>query len=237
MYEQSPLDVMIDERVPQGLGGRWYGVYPAQVREIVDPEDMGRAKVSLPWCADGGDQQYEVWARVATMMAGNNRGSWFMPDVDDEVLVVFEAGDPTRPYIIGALWNGQDAPPVSMEEANNVKTLRSRNGVQVTLNDEDGQETLKLETPGGHTITMTDGETAIRLEDSNGNTIRMESSGITIDASGTTIELNTGGVTITASRVTVNAGTSVFNGLLRANTVQTDTIIAATYVPGAGNVW
>jgi hypothetical protein len=124
-----------------------------------------------------------------------------------------------------------------MEEANNVKTLRSRNGVQVTLNDEDGQETLKLETPGGHTITMTDGETAIRLEDSNGNTIRMESSGITIDASGTTIELNTGGVTITASRVTVNAGTSVFNGLLRANTVQTDTIIAATYVPGAGNVW
>ena len=63
-------------------------------------------KVTLPWSPDTGSERYEAWARLATLMGGNNRGSWFIPDVDDEVLVVFEGGDPRRPYVIGGLWNG-----------------------------------------------------------------------------------------------------------------------------------
>ena len=84
-------------------------------------------------------------------MAGNNRGAWFIPDVDDEVLVAFEAGDARRPYVIGAIWNGKDAPPESMDDSgnNDRKVLRSRNGVKVTLDDQDGKEQLILETPGG----------------------------------------------------------------------------------------
>jgi uncharacterized protein involved in type VI secretion and phage assembly len=237
MYDMAPLDALIDERISEGLGGHWYGVYPALVEDIVDPDAMARIKISLPWCPDAGGEMYAVWARLATMMAGNNRGSWFLPDEGDEVLVMFEAGDPQRPYIIGALWNGQDSPPESAEQSNNKKVLRSRNGVKITMDDADGSENLILETPGGHTLTMTDGETAIRIEDSSGNTVRMETSGITVDANGTTIELNASGVTISASMLTVNAGTSVFNGLVRATTVQCDTIIASTYTPGAGNVW
>ena len=238
MVELSPQDALIDERIPQGLGGRWYGVYPALVENIVDPESMGRIQISLPWCPDSNDGQYLVWARLATMMAGNDRGSWFIPDVGDEVLVMFEAGDPVRPYVVGALWNGQDAPPVAAEDANNKKVLRSRNGVQVTLDDEDGQENLILETPGGHTMTMTDGETAVRVEDSSGNTIRMETNGITIDANGTKIELTASGVTITGPMLTVNTGTCIIeSGITQAKTIRCDTIIASTYVPGAGNVW
>ena len=72
---------------------------------------------------------YEAWARLATLMAGAGRGTWFVPEVDDEVLAVFEGGDPHRPYVIGALWNGQDAPPETMGSNNDIRAIHSRNGV------------------------------------------------------------------------------------------------------------
>jgi uncharacterized protein involved in type VI secretion and phage assembly len=134
-------------------------VYPALVTVIADPDGQGRVKITLPWAPDPGGGQYSAWARLATLMGGNNRGSWFIPDVDDEVLVAFEGGDPRRPYVVGGLWNGSDAPPESMDSAgrNSLKVLRSRNGVKVTLDDSDGQEQLVLETPGGQKITLKDG--------------------------------------------------------------------------------
>ena len=97
--------MIVDARLPVGLGGRWYSVYPALVIDIKDPEGQGRVKITLPWSPDTGSARYEAWARLATFMGGNNRGSWFIPDVNDEVLVVFEGGDPRRPYVIGGLWN------------------------------------------------------------------------------------------------------------------------------------
>ena len=119
MLEQTPLEMLVDSRVPTGLGGRWYGVYPALVSDLKDPDGQGRVLVTLPWSPDMGNSRYEAWARLATLMAGNNRGSWFIPDVNDEVLIVFEGGDPRRPYVIGGLWNGSDKPPESMDGAGN----------------------------------------------------------------------------------------------------------------------
>ena len=111
MVEQTALEMMVNARVPEGLGGHWYGVYPALVVDIADPDGQGRVKVTLPWSPDAGGSRYEAWARLATLMAGNNRGSWFIPDVDDEVLVAFEGGDPRRPYVVGGLWNGRTGRP------------------------------------------------------------------------------------------------------------------------------
>src|SRR5438067_496280 len=177
--EQTPLEMMLDARLPTGLGGCWYGVYPALVKDIKDPDGLGRVKVALPWSPDPEGGSYEVWARLATLMGGNNRGSWFVPDVNDEVLLVFEGGDPRRPYVIGGLWNGKDAPPQSMDSAgnNNLKVLRSRNGVKITLDDSDGQETMILETPGGQKVTLKDGPGSVEVVDSNGNSIKMQASG------------------------------------------------------------
>src|SRR5215470_7804280 len=129
MLTDTRLDASIESRVPHGLGGHWYGLYPALVSDIKDPDNIGRVKVTLPWSPDTGSDRYEVWARVATLMGGNNRGSWFIPDVNDEVLVAFEGGDPRRPYVLGGLWNGNDSPPESMDGGgqNNKKVLRSRN--------------------------------------------------------------------------------------------------------------
>jgi uncharacterized protein involved in type VI secretion and phage assembly len=224
------------ERGAQGLGGRFYGVMPALVTNVRDPDGSGRIEISLPSLF--GDSDYRCWARQATLFAGNDRGSWFLPDVGDEVLVAFEQGDPSRPYILGGLWNGRDAPPdtADSDDKTDRKVLRSRNGVKVTLDDTDGQEKLIMETPGGQSITLKDGPGAIEIVDSNGNSVKLESAGVTIDAA-SKVSVSAATVSISAGTVTVDAGMSTFSGVVRADTVIATTVVGTTYTPGAGNIW
>jgi uncharacterized protein involved in type VI secretion and phage assembly len=239
MPEKTTIEMTIDARVPGGLGGRWYGVFPALVSDINDPEGQGRVRVTLPWSPDTGGASYDTWARLATFMGGNNRGSWFIPDVGDEVLVTFEAGDPRRPYVIGGLWNGRDAPPQSMDGAgrNDLKVLRSRNGVKVTLDDTSGQEKLILETPGGQKLTLKDGPGTVEVVDSNGNSIKMEPSGITVNAAAKVTITAGAQVEVNAGMVTVNAAMSKFSGVVQCDTMIATTVVGTSYTPGAGNIW
>lgn len=238
LVDLPPSEQQLHERVPTGWGGRWYGVLPALVTDVKDPDNQGRVKVTLPWSVDAKGARYEGWARLATMMGGNNRGSWFVPDVDDEVLVAFEHGDPRRPYVLGGLWNGRDRAPESMDGAGNNyrKVLRSRNGVKVTLDDQDGQEKLVLETPGGQRLTLKDGPGAVEIVDSNGNSVKLETSGITITA-GAKVTVNAGQVAVSAGMVTVDAGMSRFSGVVQCDTLISNSVVSASYTPGAGNVW
>jgi uncharacterized protein involved in type VI secretion and phage assembly len=238
VIDLPPFEQQLHERVPSGWGGRWYGVLPALVTDIKDPDNQGRVKVTLPWSPDAQGARYEGWARLATLFGGNNRGSWFVPDVDDEVLVAFEHGDPRRPYVLGGLWNGRDAAPESMDGAGNnyKKVLCSRNGVKLTLDDQDGQEKLILETPGGQKVTLKDGPGALTIEDSNGNSVKLESAGITVTASAK-VTVNASQVAVSAGMVTVDAGMSKFSGVVKADTVICNSIISASYTPGAGNIW
>jgi uncharacterized protein involved in type VI secretion and phage assembly len=237
-YDKSPLEMLLESRSHYGLGGRWFGIYPALVSDIRDPDGSGRVKVTLPWSPDTSSDRYEAWARVATLMGGNNRGSWFIPDVNDEVLVAFEAGDPRRPYVLGGLWNGSDKPPQSMDGSgqNNVKVLRSRNGVKVTLDDTTGKETFIAETPGGQKITLQDGPGSVEIADSNGNSVKFQASGITVNTSAT-LTITASMLQVSASLVTVNAGMSTFSGVVQADTVISNSVVSASYTPGAGNIW
>ena len=237
------MDLLIREielaRAPRGYGGRFYGAYPAVVRDVKDPDGLGRVKVALPWSPDGSGGSYEAWARVATLMAGRNRGSWFVPDVDDEVLVVFMAGDVRQPAVVGGMWNGVDTPPAQMDGGgqNYIKALRSRNGVKITLDDHDGQEQLILETPGGQKVTLKDGPGQIELQDSNGNSVKLETAGVTVTTSAK-VTVNAGAaVEINAATVTVNAAMATFSGVVQATTVIATSVVGTTYTPGAGNIW
>lgn len=237
-----PLDILdrasaqIHERQADGWGGRWYGVAPATVSDLQDPDDQGRVKVKLPWSPDNSGAGYEMWARMSTLFAGNGSGSWFIPDVGDEVLIAFEHGDPRRPYVLGGLWNGKDKPPHSMASGNAIKQICTRSGVKVTLDDSDGQETLKLETPGGQKLTMKDGPGNISIEDSNGNSMKFETAGVTITAAAK-VTVNAAQVAVSAGLVKVDAGMSIFSGVVKCDTLISNTVISATYTPGAGNIW
>lgn len=232
----EPLDRIFDARVSTGLGGRWYGVFPARVIDNQDPDGQGRVKVALLFAPDGASARYEAWARLVTFMAGNDRGGWFVPDPDDEVLVSFAAGDPGHPFVLGALWNGQDAPPARMDTNNQTKRLKSRNGVTVTLSDEAGRESFVVETPGGQRLTLQDGPGEVLVEDSNGNSIKLATDGITVNASAK-VSVSAAQVEVSAGTVTVNAGMSTFNGAVKCDTLIATSVVGTTYTPGAGNIW
>jgi uncharacterized protein involved in type VI secretion and phage assembly len=215
---------------------RLYGVYPAKVTSVADEDGQGRVKVQLPWAPDKGGGGYNMWARPATLMGGKGRGTWFIPDVGDEVLVSFEAGDPRRPYVVGALWNGSDTPPEKMDGAgaNYKKSIVSRRDIRITLDDTDGKETLTLRTPK-QSIVINDGGSSIEIKDAKGNTIKMDSSGVTVTASAQ-VKVKAQSVEVSAGQVTVNAATSKFSGTVQAKAVITDSIIAQIYMTGIGNV-
>jgi type 1 fimbria pilin len=125
-----------------------------------------------------------------------------------------------------------------MDQAGNnfLKAIRSRNGVRVVLDDSDGQETLILETPGGQRITLQDGPGSIEVRDSNGNTITLEAAGVTVQT-GSKVTVQATTVEVNAAMVTVNAAMSKFSGVVQADTVISNSVISASYSPGAGNIW
>ena len=107
-----------------------------------DPDGMGRIKVRLPFSSDTDESN---WARIAVPMAGKDRGFYFLPEIDDEVLVAFEHGDPRFPFILGALWNGQDTPPANNDDGkNDVRVIKSRSGHVIRLTDKDGEEKIEI---------------------------------------------------------------------------------------------
>lgn len=223
---------------------RWYGVYPALVRENVDPEGLGRIKVRLPWAPDAGGavgiqkgQHYEAWARLATMAAGRRHGSWFLPDVEDEVLVAFEAGHPSRPVVVGALWNGQDVPPVTADAGNTVKVLRTRSGSEIRFDDTDGSETIEVRTAAGQSLVLTTaGGGTVRVTDGSANAVTLSPSGITVQASAS-VRVSSSAITLEASAINLKAGFVKCDGVLQSSTLITQQVVASSYTPGAGNIW
>lgn len=207
------------------------GVYPAVVVDVQDPDNQGRVKIRLPWIDEDEGQQATAWARLSTLMAGASRGTFLVPDPDDEVLIAFMAGDPNRPVVVGALWNGQDEPPETMDAENNVRSITSRAGHVLRFDDRDGGEKVEILTAGGHEL---------RLDDASGGTVTVRHSNgatIEIDPSGKVSVTALSQMSVSAPLVEVSAPMSRFSGVVQADTVITNTIVAATYTPGAGNVW
>jgi len=126
------------------------GVVPAIVTNNEDPDNLSRIQVKFPWLPkDNGAEVSSAWARLATPNGGKDRGFYFMPEVDDEVLVAFEHGDINFPYIVGSLWNGKDTTPVATNVAIksgkvNQRVIKSRSGHIITLDDTDGEEKISI---------------------------------------------------------------------------------------------
>jgi uncharacterized protein involved in type VI secretion and phage assembly len=158
------------------------GVVIGLVTNVNDPKKNGQVKVHFPWLDD---QHESDWIRIATTMSGNGRGTFFMPEVNDEVLVAFEHGDARFPYIVGFLWNGKDAAP---ETDVNKRTIKSKAGHTVVLDDSNGGEKIVVKSSSGHQIALDD--------TSGGKTITVQTSGgqaVILDDKDGSIELRGGG--------------------------------------------
>jgi uncharacterized protein involved in type VI secretion and phage assembly len=189
------------------------GVVVGIVTDNEDPKDLGRVKLQFPW-RDADDESY--WARLATPLAGKEYGAYFLPEVDDEVLVAFENGDIHKPYIVGGLWNGKQKPPQKNEGENRVREIRSRSKHRLTFDDDEKEKdgSITIQTSKGHEVVIddSDGKETIMIRDKDKN------NSITVDANSDTIaveakkdlELSAKNITIEGDKkVEISGGTKV----------------------------
>jgi uncharacterized protein involved in type VI secretion and phage assembly len=222
---------MSDPRLlPDGEGPRWFGLYPATVVDLVDPDGKGRIKVKFPMFGQAGSS-VTAWATLLSPYADKDQGFEVLPEVDSQVVVGFEAGDPTRPYIVGACWNGKRALPESAESANNKRTWKSRAGSMLQFDDTQGAAKVTVSMRSGHKIVLDDAAQDITIEHSNGCKINFNIAGqVSITANAT--------VEVTASAVNVHAPTVMCDGIVQCTTlIASSGVVSPSYTPGAGNVW
>jgi uncharacterized protein involved in type VI secretion and phage assembly len=192
------------------------GVAVAIVRDNRDPSGLARIRVGFPWHSR---PEESYWARLATPMAGKDYGAFFLPEVDDEVIVAFERGDIRFPVVVGALWSGDRKPPASnVDGRNDIRTIRTRKGHAVSF-DDGAKGRVRLELNDGKAITIDDGSITIDAENgnrivvgsANGTTtieaasrLRIRAPQIGIEASGT-LDIKAGGtLTLRGSLVAIN---------------------------------
>jgi uncharacterized protein involved in type VI secretion and phage assembly len=201
---------------------RTYGVVIGLVADVDDPDKLGRIRVTYPWLGSGADQATSKWISIAVPLAGKDRGFYYLPEVDDEVLVAFDHGDVDHPFVIGFLHNGADTPPLDGIDKH-VRRIKSVSGHIIDLDDRDGAEKVSVKTQGGHSLEMRDGDTTIEVATNGGQEITMTDSpaqievktstgtSVTISDSPSQVEVRTvAGVSLTISDtgVTLNAATA-----------------------------
>ena len=143
-----------------------------------DPDGEDRIKVKLPLISTADEG---IWARLATLDAGNERGTFFRPEIGDEVIVGFLNDDPRHPIVLGMCHSSAKPAPETAKDTNHHKGYISREKMKLTFDDE--KKIIALETPGGNKITLSDEDKGLVLEDQNGNKITLNDSGIKIESS------------------------------------------------------
>lgn len=155
------------------------GLFNATVKKIYeDPDNQYRILITIPNFDVKGEG---IWARLSTFYATSGAGAFFLPEVNDEVIVGFLNEDPRFPIILGSLYSSSKNKPyktLKPNKKNSHKAIVSKSGIYVEFNDED--KLFTIETPGKNTVIISDKDKSISLKDQNKNSIVMNSSGIEI---------------------------------------------------------
>ena len=144
-----------------------------------DPNSEFRIMVRLP-LVDSADSG--AWARVARLDAGDQRGSIFLPEIGDEVLVGFLNDDPRHPVVLGAFNSSAKQAPLAPSDDNHEKGFVTRSGSRVLFNDE--HKNITIDTADGNSIVLSGEEQAITIKDQHGNQLVMDSNGISLESIG-----------------------------------------------------
>jgi uncharacterized protein involved in type VI secretion and phage assembly len=189
---------ILDELLGGGArhDGRIFGVVIGVVTNNQDKDGLGRVKVKFPWLSEDDESN---WARIAAPMTGDKVGVCFLPEVDDEVLVVFEHGRVDRPFVLGSVWNGKKKPPVTNDDGNNdVRIIKSRSGLTIELNDKSGKEKITIgDKDGKNQVVIDVGKKAFTIR-SDGD-LTLEAKGkISLVSKDGDVEIKGQGVTVDA---------------------------------------
>jgi Rhs element Vgr protein len=157
-----------------GVSGLQMGVVTVLEK---DPDGEERIKVRLPLVSPS---EEGIWARLATLDAGKERGTYFRPEIGDEVVVGFLGDDPRHPVVLGMCHSSSKPSPEPAKDDNHHKGYVSREKMKLTFDDE--KKIIQLETPGGNKLSLSEEKKGILIEDQNGNKITLDDSGITIES-------------------------------------------------------
>ena len=176
---------------------RFYGVAEAIVVDNLDPDELGRVQVRFPWYDDG---TITEWCRVRQLYAGNGYGTFFVPEIGDEVLVAFVHGDMRVPIVLGGLYNGQDRPPSARrgDRVQDQKMIRTRGGHLLAFDDTAGGERIELVSQGGHSVVLDDAGHTITVRTPGGQSIVIDAAGGSITLHGVSVALDAPSVTLGA---------------------------------------
>jgi phage baseplate assembly protein gpV len=193
------------------------GVAPGIVKEI--DNKLGRVRVNLPWLDDS-NKTY--WARIATLMAGDGRGSWFMPEVGDEVLLGFEMGQVDNAYVLGFLWSEVDKPAISDDGIDeHVRRLRTVAKHRIDFDDRDNKQRIYMQSNSEHKLELNDFNKFVKIS-TKGNRF------INLDDQNNCIDIQTAGqpemkLDDQANKVTIKTGASdpsvVLDGMAQSVTI------------------
>ncbi|MBO9605448.1 MAG: phage baseplate assembly protein V [Paenibacillaceae bacterium] len=181
--------------------GRIEGVMVGVVTDNKDPDGLARVKLKLPLREEATETD---WVRVATLMAGKDMGSLFIPEVGDEVLVAFHLGEVRQPFVIGTLWN-KKSPSPKADDKNNIRKFKSKHGHEIIFDDDDSKAMVTVKTKKGQKIEFADKDDSIKIAEQGGTntiTIKGGSAGeIELKSSSTVIKMNVkGDVEITSNK-------------------------------------
>lgn len=199
-FSETQPDIMLPPG--SGLLPGIQGLYNGIVKQIhEDPDGEHRIQVDIPVVEPTGDG---VWARMSHFSASNSFGSFFLPEVGDEVILGFINQDPRYPVILGMMYSKAHPAPFEADDINTHKGIVTTQKMKLVFDDD--KVNFWIETPGGNKFTISDENKTITLEDSTGNKIEMSESGILIDTPKEMTLKATGAINIESSdAITIKA--------------------------------
>jgi uncharacterized protein involved in type VI secretion and phage assembly len=218
---------------PQPAGG---GMMFGTVVDVEDPEGLNRVQIEYPSLDGASSNGALAWAPVALPFAGDNYGAFMIPAVGERVVVSFIANDLRQPIVLGSVWHGEATSNETMG-GNGIEkwAMTGRNGTRIAVVEEDAGHKIEMQTGTGVSIT---------ISDEGGGTIELTTGGSTITLSPSEISMDTATFKVNAAQFEVSAGMAKIDapilqcsGVVTSQVCQTNTVIATTYTPGAGNIW
>jgi uncharacterized protein involved in type VI secretion and phage assembly len=172
-YDVNPMPA---SGLLSGINGLQIGIV-TQLQD--DPDGEDKILVRLPII---NNEEQGIWARLATLDAGENRGTFFRPEIDDEVIVGFINDDPNDAVVLGQLHSSAKPAPIAASDDNHEKGIVTRSEMKMVFDDD--KISYTLETPAGKKVTLDEDAGVITIEDDNSNIITLDDSGITMESAG-----------------------------------------------------